>query len=217
MERSTSDQGPLRGKPTQPAKAGATNVVWSESLVDRSERTRALGLRGATVWMTGLPASGKSTIGRQLERVLIARGIPAYRLDGDNLRHGLNADLGFSAEARAENVRRTGEAAILLADAGVVAIACLVSPYLRDRDRVRNRHAESGVPFYEVFVDTPLALAESRDPKGHYKKARAGEMKGFTGIDDPYEAPPKPDLRIETQGSSVEACVERIVAMLAPR
>lgn len=193
------------------------NVVWSQGLMQRADRSRVLKHRGLTVWMTGLPASGKSTVGMLLERRLLERGMLCYRVDGDNLRYGLNAGLGFSPEDRAENVRRAGEACLLLADAGVIAVACFVSPYVRDRAKVRARHDASEVPFLEVFVDVPVAVAESRDPKGHYKKARAGEMKGFTGIDDPYEAPPKPDLRIETQGSSVDACVEQIVAMLTPR
>lgn len=146
------------------------------------------------MWLTGLSGSGKSTVAAACERLLIDAGRPAYVLDGDNLRHGLNGDLGFSAADRAENVRRVGHVARLFADAGVVALVPLISPYRADRDLVRALHAEAGVPFIEVFVDTPIELCEQRDPKGLYAKARAGEITGFTGIDDPYEAPVAPDV-----------------------
>ena len=164
------------------------DVVWHAGAVDRENRVSS----GATVWLTGLSGSGKSSVGVEVERQLIASGRPAYLLDGDNLRHGLNSDLGFSAEDRTENVRRVAEVAKLLADAGVVAIATLVSPYRADRERARTAHDAAGVPFLEIFVDTPLELCEQRDPKGLYAKARAGEIKNFTGIDDPYEAPQAP-------------------------
>ena len=166
------------------------NVRWHPGEVARGDRPSL----GATVWLTGLSGSGKSTVAVAAERALIAAGRPAYVLDGDNLRHGLNADLGFSAADRAENVRRVGHVASLLADAGVVALVPLVSPYRADRDLVRALHAEADLPFVEVFVDTPLELCEQRDPKGLYKKARAGELTGFTGIDDPYEAPLNAEL-----------------------
>ena len=161
-----------------------------------SARWAALGARGATLWFTGLPASGKSTIAAALEARLVEAGIPAYRLDGDNLRHGLNADLGFSPEDRAENVRRTAHAARLLADAGVVALVSLVCPYAADRDaaRARPRRGRAST-FLEVFVDTPLEECERRDPKGLYARARAGEIPDFTGIAAPYEAPETPELR----------------------
>ncbi|WP_019202197.1 adenylyl-sulfate kinase [Tsukamurella sp. 1534] len=165
-------------------------VVWHGATVRREERAT----RGGTIWLTGLSASGKSTVAAELERLLVARGTPAYRLDGDNLRHGLNADLGFSAADRAENVRRVGAVAQILADAGTVAIAALISPYRADRDRIRAAHAEAGLPFYEVYVDTPIDLCELRDPKGMYAKARAGEITDFTGVDAPYEAPTVPEL-----------------------
>ena len=168
----------------------STNVTWHEGEVGRGERPSA----GATVWLTGLSGSGKSTVAVVLEQLLVGLGRPAYRLDGDNLRHGLNADLGFSADDRAENVRRAGEVARLFADAGVVAIVPLISPYREGRDHVRRIHLEAGLPFLEVFVDTPLSVCEQRDPKGLYAKARAGEITGFTGIDDPYEAPVRPEL-----------------------
>jgi bifunctional enzyme CysN/CysC len=169
---------------------GATNVTWHGGEVGRDDRPH----RGATVWLTGLSGSGKSTVAVALEALLVGEGRPAYRLDGDNLRHGLNADLGFSEADRDENVRRAGEVALLLADAGVVALVPLISPYRAGRDRARAAHEAAGVPFVEVFVDTPLEECERRDPKGLYVKARAGEITGFTGIDDPYEAPEAPEV-----------------------
>ncbi|WP_137875743.1 adenylyl-sulfate kinase [Rhodococcus sp. Q] len=165
-------------------------VVWHSATIDRSDRATA----GATVWLTGLSASGKSSVAAELERRLVAAGIPAYRLDGDNLRHGLNADLGFGADDRAENVRRVGAVSQLFADAGMVAVASLISPYREDRDRVRAAHEAAGLRFVEVFVDTPLEQCEARDPKGMYARARAGEITGFTGIDDPYERPERAEL-----------------------
>jgi bifunctional enzyme CysN/CysC len=158
-----------------------------------------------TVWLTGLSGSGKSTVAAELERRLVASGRPAYLLDGDNLRHGLNTDLGFSAEDRAENVRRVGEVSKLLADAGVIAIVSLVSPYAADRQRVRTAHSEGSLPFLEIFVDTPLEICEARDPKGMYAKARAGEIKQFTGIDDPYEPPEAPHLRLRPEDGDAAA------------
>ena len=148
------------------------------------------------MWFTGLSGSGKSTVAVEVERRLVDAGRPAYLLDGDNLRHGLNGDLGFSAEDRSENVRRVGEVARLFADAGVVALVPVISPYVADRARVREIHRMAGLPFVEVHVDTPLEVCEQRDPKGLYAKARAGEITGFTGIDDPYEAPVDPELRL---------------------
>jgi bifunctional enzyme CysN/CysC len=172
------------------------NVVFHEGHVTREQRVAATGHEGLTVWVTGLSGSGKSTVAVALEAQLVSSGIPSYLLDGDNLRHGLNGDLGFDAASRNENVRRAGEVALLFADAGVVAIVPLISPYRADRDRVRRRHEELGLRFVEVFVDTPIELCEQRDPKGLYAKARAGEITGFTGIDDPYEAPLDPDVTL---------------------
>jgi bifunctional enzyme CysN/CysC len=189
------------------------NVVFHAGDVTREERWAASGTRGATIWLTGLSGSGKSTIAAALERALVTRGIPAYMLDGDNLRHGLNGDLGFSDADRAENVRRAGEVACLFADAGMIAIVPLISPYVADRDRVRARHAAGDLRFIEVFVDTPLELCEQRDPKGLYAKARAGELKHFTGIDDPYEAPADPELRI-VPGPDPETAAATIAALL---
>lgn len=195
----------------------ATNITWHEGAVTRAEREKALGQRGVTVWMTGLSASGKSTIAVAVEQVLLRRGRIAYRLDGDNIRHGLNKNLGFSAEDRAENIRRIGEVARLFADAGIIAITSFISPYRADRDGVRRLHAAAGLPFLEVYVDVPLEVAERRDPKGLYKKARAGELKGFTGIDDPYEPPDKPELHLRTDRLSVEESVRAVVQMLESR
>jgi len=190
------------------------NIVWSQGLVGRDDRSKLLGHSGATVWLTGLPASGKSTLGMELERRLLGQGLLAFRVDGDNLRYGLNHGLGFSADDRSENVRRAGEACVLLADAGVVAIACLVSPYVRDRDAVRGRHAEAKLPFLEVLVDVPVEVAAARDPKGHYAKARAGEMRGFTGVDDPYERPARPELTLRTDQMTPAACVDALATMV---
>jgi bifunctional enzyme CysN/CysC len=170
-------------------------VVWHATAVRREERATT----GATIWLTGLSGSGKSSVAVELERRLVASGRPAYLLDGDNLRHGLNSDLGFSQADRAENVRRVGEVARLFADAGVVAIVSLISPYQRDRDLVRAAHEQAGVPFLEVFVDTPLATCEERDPKGMYARARAGEITGFTGVDDPYEPPSAPEVLLRPE------------------
>jgi bifunctional enzyme CysN/CysC len=188
----------------------STNVTWHHGEVQPGDRP----FRGATVWLTGLSGSGKSTVGVALERLLIDSGRPAYRLDGDNLRLGLNADLGFSAADRDENVRRAGEVAKLLADAGVVAIVPLISPYRAGRERARSVHEAAGVPFFEVFVDTPIELCEARDPKGLYAQARAGEITGFTGIDDPYEAPASPELRLTPDDGDPDAQAEAIIALL---
>ena len=188
------------------------NVTWQEGGLTREERWRALGQRGATVWLTGLPASGKSTIAAALEQHLVARGRSAYRLDGDNLRHGLNGNLGFSAEDRAENVRRTAHVARLFADSGAISIVALVSPYLSDRAAARQFHDELGLDFVEVFVDTPIEECERRDPKGLYARARRGEVVGLTGVDDPYEPPEAPEVVLH--GGPVEDALATIVAEL---
>ncbi len=190
----------------------AENVTWHGGEVGRDERLH----RGATVWLTGLSGSGKSTVAVALEHLLITEGRPAYRLDGDNLRHGLNADLGFSADDRDENVRRAGQVAVLLADAGVVALVPLISPYREGRDRARAAHEAASVPFVEVFVDTPLEECERRDPKGLYAKARAGEITGFTGIDDPYEAPTSPELRLTPADGDPAAQAAAVADLLRP-
>ncbi|MCA9289555.1 MAG: adenylyl-sulfate kinase [Phycisphaerales bacterium] len=193
------------------------NVVWHQGDLTREARWSMLRAHGATLWLTGLSGSGKSTIGAALEHTLVARGVWSYRLDGDNIRHGLNGDLGFSAEDRVENIRRIAEVARLFADAGVLAITSFISPYAADRDAARALHDASGVPFLEIFVDTPLAVCEARDPKGLYRKARAGEITGFTGIDDPYEAPARPELVLRTERDDVARCVEGIVELLVAR
>jgi bifunctional enzyme CysN/CysC len=186
------------------------NVVWHQGAVARADRP----FRGATVWFTGLSGSGKSSVAVEVERAVVAAGRAAYLLDGDNVRHGLNADLGFSAADRSENIRRIGEVARLFADAGVVALVPVISPYRADRDRVRGIHEAAGLPFVEVFVDTPLELCEARDPKGLYAKARAGEISGFTGIDDPYEPPGHPDLRLTPADGDPAAQAARVLALL---
>jgi adenylylsulfate kinase len=190
----------------------ATNITWHEGSVTRDERQRLLNQKGVTVWMTGLSASGKSTIACILEQMLLQQKKHAYRLDGDNVRHGLNKNLGFSAEDRAENIRRVGEVAKLFTDAGVIAITSFISPYKKDRDAVRAGMKPG--EFIEVYVDVSLATAEKRDPKGLYKKARAGELKGFTGIDDPYEPPEKAEIVIDTETMSAEEAARQILAHL---
>jgi len=197
------------------AEQKATNVTWHEGSVTREERQKLLGQKGVTVWMTGLSASGKSTIAVILEQMLLHKHKHAYRLDGDNIRMGLNKNLGFSAEDRAENIRRIGEVAKLFTDAGVIAITSFISPYRKDRDLVRalNKPGE----FVEVYVNVSLETAEKRDPKGLYKKARAGQIKGFTGIDDPYEAPEKAEIVIDTEKMKPEQAAERILTYLEER
>lgn len=195
----------------------ATNVTWHEGEVTRAERGQLLGQKGATIWFTGLSGSGKSTIAVALEKVLFERGHLAYRLDGDNIRLGINKNLGFSAEDRAENIRRIGEIAKLYVDTGVIVLSSFVSPYCADRDVVRALHAEAGMDFIEVYVEVPLEEAEKRDPKGLYKKARAGLIKNFTGISDPYEAPVSPELVLHTAEMSLQQEVEAVLALLAAR
>jgi bifunctional enzyme CysN/CysC len=165
-----------------------------------------------TVWMTGLSGSGKSTIAYLAEETLIASGRAVYVLDGDNLRHGLNSDLGFGSDDRAENVRRVGDVARLMADAGLVVLVPVISPFAADRKMVREAHQQAGLGFIEVFVDAPLELCEERDPKGLYARARAGDISEMTGVDSPYEAPEDPELRLDTQATSPEKLSERLIA-----
>lgn len=195
-------------------KSKATNIHWHEGLLKTADRWKNLGSRGCTMWLTGLPASGKSTIASALEQVLVQEGIFSFRLDGDNIRHGLNKNLGFSREDRAENIRRIGEVAKLFAESGCVAITAFISPYVSDRDQNRQLHKTAGLPFLEVFVDAPLAECEKRDPKGQYRMARSGEIKGFTGVDDPYEPPLNPELVLKTAEKSVEECVVACLDLL---
>jgi adenylylsulfate kinase len=190
----------------------ATNIVWHQGNVTRGDREKINGHKACTVWLTGLSGSGKSTIAVDLEKRLWERGVRAYILDGDNVRHGLNKNLGFSPEDRTENIRRIGEVAKLFTEAGVVALTAFISPYRADRDQVRKIMADGD--FVEVHVDCPVEVCEQRDVKGLYKKARAGEIKEFTGISAPYEAPTKPELTINTAGQSVEDSAKQILAYL---
>ena len=195
----------------------ATNVHWHDGDITRADRARLLGHRGATLWFTGLSGSGKSTVAVALEKALTEQGKLCYRLDGDNVRLGINKNLGFSAEDRTENIRRIGEVAKLFVDAGVIVLSSFISPYRADRDNVRSLHQASDMDFLEIFVDCSLAEAENRDPKGLYKKARAGEIKNFTGIDDPYEAPQAPELHLHSDKQSLEEEVEAILTLLRER
>ena len=192
----------------------ATNVHWHGGEINRPERAQLLGHGAATLWFTGLSGSGKSTIAVALEQALYQRGVLVYRLDGDNIRLGINKNLGFSAEDRAENIRRVGEVSKLFVDGGVIVLSSFISPYLVDRQIVRELHEADNMPFIEVFVDCSLEAAEERDPKGLYKKARAGEIKNFTGIDDPYEAPEAPEVHLHTDQESLEEEVEHLIALL---
>lgn len=195
----------------------ATNVHWHEGDISREHRGRLLGQKGATLWFTGLSGSGKSTVAVALEGALYEAGRLSYRLDGDNVRLGINKNLGFSAEDRTENIRRIGEIAKLFVDTGVIALSSFVSPYREDRDTVRQLHEEAGMDFIEVFVDVPLDVAESRDPKGLYKKARAGEIKNFTGIDDPYEAPLNAEVILNSHEMSLQEEVDTLLNVLRQR
>jgi bifunctional enzyme CysN/CysC len=190
------------------------NTVWHPSDVARADRWNAAGGQGVTVWLTGLSGSGKSSVAVEFEKQLIESGRPAYLLDGDNLRQGLNGDLGFSAEDRDENVRRVGHVARLFSDAGIVAIVPLISPYRAARDFARALHEAADLPFIEVFVDTPLEECERRDPKGLYAKARAGEITGMTGIDDPYEAPLNPERRYVPEDGEAHEVAAKLIASL---
>lgn len=194
------------------AEQKATNVHWHEHQVTTAERCKLNGHSGAVLWFTGLSACGKSTIANTVDHLLHQRGAHTFVLDGDNVRHGLNKNLGFSAEDRAENIRRIGEVSKLFADAGIITLTAFISPYRADRDAVREL-LEPG-QFHEIFVDASLETCEARDPKGLYKKARAGEIKGFTGIDDPYEAPSSPELTLDSNTKDVDALAAEVVAYL---
>jgi bifunctional enzyme CysN/CysC len=194
-----------RNEEIQPAAAKSHNITWSQSRVMAEERAAAQGHTGLTVWLTGLPASGKSTLAMEMERRLFERGWKAYVLDGDNLRYGLNADLGFDDKDRRENVRRAGEVSALFADAGVICLAAMVSPFAADRQSVR---AKGGKSYYEVYIKASPETCGQRDPKKLYEKAKRGEIKGFTGVDAPYEAPENPDLVIDTESLSIEQAAD---------
>jgi adenylylsulfate kinase len=191
------------------------NIVWHHHTVTRADRERVGGHKGCTLWLTGLSASGKSTIGNLLDALLSERGIRSYILDGDNVRHGLNKDLGFSPADRTENIRRIGEVAKLFTEAGVIVATAFISPYRADRDQVRQIMKEGD--FIEVFVHASLEVCEERDPKGLYKKARAGEVKEFTGISAPYEEPEKPELVLESGKYTAEECTEQLFAFLVAK
>lgn len=192
----------------------STNIRWEDTAVSAEERAHLFGHAAATLWFTGLSGSGKSTIAKALEKDLVGRGVKAFILDGDNVRHGLNNDLGFSPEDRCENIRRVSEVAKLMNDAGIVVITAFISPYRVDRGNARRI---IGDRFIEVFVDTPLEVCEQRDPKGLYRKVRAGAIQNFTGIDAPYEAPENPELRLDTVELDIPACVAAVVSMLDKR
>jgi adenylylsulfate kinase len=193
----------------------ATNITWHEGHVSREERERLLKQGGCLIWFTGLSGSGKSTIAYTIEHELIKRGHLAYVLDGDNIRHGLNKNLGFSATDRAENIRRIGEVGKLFVDCGIIAMTAFISPYRADRDAARALLKPG--EFIEVFMDVPIGTCETRDPKGLYKKARAGEIKGFTGIDDPYEAPNKPEITVKNGECTPQEAAAQVLGYLESR
>ncbi|WWD19076.1 adenylylsulfate kinase [Kwoniella shandongensis] len=195
----------------------ATNITFHPGAVTQDERDGLLGQKGATIWLTGLSASGKSTIATALEQHLLHKKLHAYRLDGDNIRFGLNKDLGFDQASRVENIRRIGEVSLLFAASSTLSVTAFISPYLSDRQLARDLHIKAGLPFIEVFVDAPLDVVEQRDPKGLYKKARAGEIKDFTGVSAPYEAPTNPEIHIRTDQTDVAGAVEIIAKYLADK
>jgi adenylyl-sulfate kinase len=190
-----------------------SDIVWSVGRLTRAARWDSLGTKGATIWFTGLSGSGKSTLAAAVEERLVANGRSAYRLDGDNMRSGLNEDLGFSPEGREENVRRVSEVALLFADAGLIALAALISPYEKGRRRARALHEDAGVKFIEVYLATPIAVCAERDPKGLYRRASVGEISSFTGFDHPYEPPTEPDLVVGHHLPLAEA-VDRVLDAL---
>jgi adenylylsulfate kinase len=190
----------------------ATDITWHASQVTRAHREKLLDQRGALLWLTGLSGSGKSTVAFRVEHALIERGCVAYVLDGDNVRHGLNSNLGFSADDRAENIRRIGEVGKLFVNAGLITLSSLVSPYRADRDQVRALLAED--QFFEIYVNTPLEICEQRDPKGLYKRARAGEIPNFTGISDPYEEPQAPELELKTDTVTIDEAARQVICLL---
>jgi bifunctional enzyme CysN/CysC len=202
---------------TDRAAVKSKNIFWSEGEINAQARAAQHGHRGAVIWLTGLSGSGKSTIAQALERELFVRAMHPYILDGDNVRHGLNSNLGFSPDDRVENIRRVSEVAKLMADAGNVVITAFISPYRADRQRARAIAMEGNAEFIEVFVDAPLAVCEERDPKNLYKKARAGEIREFTGIDAPYETPVDPEIVVQTHQQSVEESTATILERLLPR
>jgi adenylylsulfate kinase len=190
-----------------------TNITWHNPTVTKADRARKQGYRPCILWLTGLPSSGKSTLAHELEARLFAKGCHTYVLDGDNIRHGLNKDLGFSPEDRSENIRRIGEVAKLMVDAGLVVITAFISPYIADRQMVRNLVSDG--EFIEVYVKCSLEECKRRDPKGLYAKAQKGEITGFTGISAPYEKPVSPEIMIDTEKSSLDECVQQVINYLS--
>lgn len=219
------DNGLANGKPDpyglRKGMKRATNVTLQSHHVSRDKRGQVLGqrggFRGCTIWFTGLSGAGKTTLSFGLEDYLVNHGVPAYSLDGDNIRTGLNSNLGFAAEDREENIRRISEVAKLFADGGIICLTSFISPYARDRIRARKLHEDAGLPFFEIFVDTPIEICEERDVKGLYKKARAGIIKNFTGIDSAYEPPENPELKLKSGANSIDDCVQEIIALLQER
>jgi len=190
----------------------SNNIVWHDHHVSKEERIQKNRQKPCILWFTGLSGSGKSTIANAVETLLFKKGQLTYLLDGDNVRHGLNKDLGFDDTARVENIRRIGEVSKLFIDAGMIVLTAFISPFQEDRDQVRNLVSEC--EFIEVFIDTPLEICETRDPKGLYKKARAGKIPHFTGIDSPYESPEEPEIHIQTEKMNIEVCAQSIVDYL---
>ncbi|QDU32122.1 Adenylyl-sulfate kinase [Poriferisphaera corsica] len=201
-------------KTTSNSDPKATNITWHKGAITPADRHKNLGQKGCTLWFTGLSGSGKSTVAVALEKALIKEGHHAYCLDGDNIRHGLNANLGFSPEDREENLRRIGEVAKLFADSGLITITSFISPYRSSRDQIRQLHEQVGIPFFEIHIHVPLGIAESRDPKGLYKKARAGEIKDFTGIHQQFEAPESPDLFLPTHELKLHQSITKLIDLL---
>lgn len=187
----------------------SSDVVWHNSAVSHVQRIKLNGHKAAVIWFTGLSGSGKSCIANAVDLMLFQQGTKTYVLDGDNIRHGLNGDLGFSDVDRIENIRRIGEVSKLFVDAGLLVSSAFISPFIADRKMIRDQF-ETG-QFIEVFIDTPLNVCETRDPKGLYKKARTGEIKNFTGIDSTYELPIKPEVHVKTEGRSIEACAKQVI------
>lgn len=213
--KSVNDYASVSGKNVHQLYAigKSTNITWHKSSVEKLDRQELLKQKGCAIWITGLSGSGKSTLACALSRGLHSRGKLSYVLDGDNIRHGLNSDLSFQAEDRAENIRRIGEVAKLFADSGIICIASLISPYRIDRDACRSLLPEGD--FIEVYLDVPLEVCESRDPKGLYKLARAGKIKGFTGIDDPYEPPLKCEIVLQQKGKDVLPLCEMVETVIS--
>jgi adenylyl-sulfate kinase len=193
----------------------SSDIVWHDHKVTRAERATIKHQKPCLLWFTGLSGSGKSTVANALDVALHQRGYHTFLLDGDNVRHGLNKDLGFSDQDRVENIRRIGEVSKLFTDSGLIVLSAFISPFTSDRRMVRNLFPAG--EFIEVFMDTPLATCEDRDPKGLYQKARAGQIRDFTGIDSPYEAPERAEVRLDTSELSVDDCIERLIGYLLER